>query len=196
VVSEVPRIEAHVEAAEKIVLYGTLGLAWLRQGNLEQARRMATQTLQVLKSIKPVTFFLYPGIIAMNEVHLTLWERSAENSPEREQLMKEARDGIQILRTFAMILPFARAFAWMGGGSEAWLSGRHTAARHAWVRALAEAKQHKMPFEEAYARLELGRHLDPQDPNRKSHLLKARTLFSELEMPDELARVQAELDRG
>jgi hypothetical protein len=36
----------------------------------------ATKTLQVLQSIKPVTFFLYPGIIAMNEVLLTLWERS------------------------------------------------------------------------------------------------------------------------
>jgi eukaryotic-like serine/threonine-protein kinase len=196
VVSEVPRIEANVEAAEKIVLYGTLGLAWLRQGNLQQARRMATQTLQVLQSIKPVTFFLYPGIIAMNEVHLTLWERSAENAPEREQLMKEARDGIQILRTFSLLLPFARSFAWLSGGTEAWLSGRHAAARHAWLRALEEAKEHKLPFEEGYARLELARHMDLQDPHRRPHLLKARALFSELEMPDETARVQAELDRG
>ncbi|WP_224242620.1 ATP-binding protein [Hyalangium gracile] len=194
--AELPRIEANVDVASKIVLYGTLALAWLRQENVEKARQLATQTLQVLQSIKPVTFFLYPGIIAMNEVHLTLWERSAPGSAEREQLMKEARAGIQILRTFALLLPFARSFSWLCRGSEAWLSGRHAVARHAWQRALAEAEAHKMPFEEGRARYELGRHMDLQDPNRRTHLLKARGLFSELGMPDEIARVQAELDRG
>jgi hypothetical protein len=53
-----------------------------------------------------------------------------------------------------------------------------------------------MPFEEGRARYELGRHLDLQDPTRRPHLLRARALFSELHMPDEIARVQAELDRG
>ncbi|MBN1210766.1 MAG: AAA family ATPase [Myxococcaceae bacterium] len=194
--AELERIEANVDVSSKIVLYGTLALAWLRQGNGENARRLATQTLQVLQSIKPVTFFLYPGIIAMNEVLLTLWERSAGSAPEQERLMQEARAGIQILRTFALILPFARSFSWLCRGSEAWLSGRQAAARQAWIRALEEAKQHKMPVEEALARCELGRHLDLQDPSRRTHLLRARALFAELKMPDELARVQAELDRG
>jgi serine/threonine protein kinase/tetratricopeptide (TPR) repeat protein len=194
--SEMAQIEAHVDVASKIVFYGTLALAWLRQGNTEQAHRLATQTLQVLQSIKPVTFFLYPGIIAMNEVFLTLWERSAASSPEREQLAKQARAGIQILRTFAMILPFARSFSRLCRGSEAWLSGRPAVARQAWLQALVEAENHKMPFEEGRARYELGRHLDLQDPTRRPHLLRARALFSELHMPDEIARVQAELDRG
>jgi tetratricopeptide (TPR) repeat protein len=194
--SEMAQIEAHVDVASKIVFYGTLALAWLRQGNSEQAHRLATQTLQVLQSIKPVTFFLYPGIIAMNEVFLTLWERSAANTPEREQLAKQARAGIQILRTFAMILPFARSSSRLYRGSEAWLSGRPAVARQAWLQALAEAENHKMPFEEGRARYELGRHLDLQDPTRRPHLLRARALFSELHMPDEIARVQAELDRG
>jgi serine/threonine protein kinase/tetratricopeptide (TPR) repeat protein len=194
--SEMTRIEANVDVASKIVFYGTLALAWLRQGNLEQAHRVATQTLQVLQSIKPVTFFLYPGIIAMNEVLLTLWERSGANTPEREQLAKEARAGIQILRTFALILPFARSFSQLCRGLEARLSGRPAAARQAWLQALTEAEHHKLPFEEGRARYELGRHLDLQDPTRRSHLMKARALFSQLHMPDELARVQAELDRG
>jgi hypothetical protein len=194
--SEMARIEANVDVASKIVFYGTLALAWLRQGNTEQAHKVATQTLQVLHSIKPVTFFLYPGIIAMNEVLLTLWERSAANSPEREQLAKEARAGIQIQRTFALILPFARSFSQLCRGLEASLSGRPAAARQAWLQALSEAEHHKLPFEEGRARYELGRHLDLQDPTRRSHLLKARALFSQLQMPDELARVQAELDRG
>ena len=194
--SEMASIEAHVDVSSKIVFYGTLALAWLREGNAEQAYRQATQTLQVLQSIKPVTFFLYPGIIAMNEVLLTLWERSAANTPGREQLAKESRAGIQILRTFAMILPFARSFSQLCRGSEAWLSGRPAAARQAWLQALAEAERHKMPFEEGRARYELGRHLDLQDPTRRSHLLKARALFSELHMPDEIARVQAKLDGG
>ncbi len=194
--SELARIEANVDVASKIVLYGTLALAWLRQGNVERARRLASQTLEVLRSIKPVTFFLYPGIIAMNEVHLTLWERSAEGSPEREQLSKEARAGMQILRTFALLLPFARSFSWLCRGSEARLSGRLAVARHAWLQALVEAEKLKMPFEEGRAHFELGRHLDLQDPNRRTHLVRARALFTELGMPDEIARVQVELDRG
>jgi eukaryotic-like serine/threonine-protein kinase len=190
------RIEANVDVASKIVIYGTLALAWLRQGNIEQARKVADQTLQVLQSIKPVTFFLYPGIIAMNEVHLTLWERSAEGSTEREQRMKQARAGIQILRTFALLMPFARSFSWLCRGSEAQLSGRPAVARHAWQQALTEAERHKMPFEQGRALFELGRHMDLHDPNRLTHLVKARGLFTELGTPDEIARVQAELDRG
>jgi serine/threonine protein kinase/tetratricopeptide (TPR) repeat protein len=192
--SELARIEAHVDVASKIVLYGTLALAWLREGNTEQAHRLATQTLQVLQSIKPVTFFLYPGIIAMNEVLLTLWERSAPGSAEREQLTKETRAGIQILRTFAMILPFARSSSWLCRAGEAQLSGRPAAARHARLQALAEARAHKMPYEEGRALFELGRHLDPQDLNRRPHLLKARGLFSELRMPHDVSQAEAELE--
>ncbi|WP_224360975.1 serine/threonine-protein kinase [Hyalangium versicolor] len=194
--AEMTRIEANVDIASRIVLYGTIALAWLRQGNVDQARQLATKALQVLQSIKPFAFFLYPGIIAMNEVLLTLWERSAAGSPEREQLMKEAQAGIQILRTFARVLPLGRSFSWLCRGSETWLSGHPAEARHAWAKALAEAERLKMPFEEGLARFELGRHMDLQEPNRRTQLIKARGIFSELGMPDELARVQTELDRG
>jgi serine/threonine protein kinase/tetratricopeptide (TPR) repeat protein len=194
---ELAGIEANAEASEKIVAYGTLALAYLRLGNTEQALRTAARTLEVLRSINPVTFFLYPGIIAMVEVYLTLWEQASSRAPtESEPLKKEARAAIQILRAFARILPIARPYAQLARGSEAWLSGRAAAATEAWRMALAEAEQLEMPFEQARARFELGRHLGQQEPARRDHLLRARAIFSELGAVDDVARVQAELDRA
>jgi hypothetical protein len=41
-----------------------------------------------------------------------------------------------------------------------WLSGRHGAARRAWLSSLAAAEALAMPYEAARARYELGVHLD------------------------------------
>jgi hypothetical protein len=190
---ELPGIDANAEASEKIVAFGTLALAHLRLGDTEQALRTAARTLEVLRAIKPVTFFLYPGIIAMVEVYLTLWEQA---STEREPLRKEARAAIKILRAFAQILPIARPYAQLARGSEAWLSGRESVANDAWRAGLAEAERLAMPFEQARARFELGRHLGLQEPARREHLLRAKALFAELGAVDDVARVQAELDRA
>jgi tetratricopeptide (TPR) repeat protein len=193
---ELAEIEANVEASEKIVAYGTLALAHLRLGNTQQALRTAAKTLEVLRSINPVTFFLYPGIIAMVEVYLTLWEQASTTAAaEHESLKKESRAAIQILRTFARIVPIARPYAQLARGNEAWLSGRGAAAMHAWGTALAEAEQLKMPFEQARARYELGRHLGLQEPARREHLLRARALFSEMGAIDDVEKIQTELDR-
>jgi serine/threonine protein kinase/tetratricopeptide (TPR) repeat protein len=193
---ELPEIDANAEASEKIVAYGTLALAHLRLGDSAQALSTAARTLELLRSIKPVTFFLYPGIIAMVEVYLTLWEQaSTQGSAERESLRKDARAAIQILRTFARILPIAKPYAQLARGGEAWLLGRASVAKEAWRAALAEAEKLAMPFEQARARFELGRHLSPQEPSRQEHLLRAKALFSELGAVDDLAMTQAELDR-
>jgi serine/threonine protein kinase/tetratricopeptide (TPR) repeat protein len=194
---ELAGIEANAEASEKIVAYGTFALAHLRLGNTGQALRMAARTLEVLRSIKPVTFFLYPGIIAMVEVYLTLWEQASTTaSAEHEVLKKEAGAAIRILRTFAQIVPIARPYAQLARGNEAWLSGRGAAAMHAWSTALAEAEQLAMPFEQARARFELGRHLGLQEPSRRELLLRAKALFAEMGAVDDVARVQTELDRA
>jgi hypothetical protein len=194
---ELPGIDANAEASEKIVAFGTLALAHLRLGGTDQALRTAARTLEVLRSIKPVTFFLYPGIIAMVEVYLTLWEQaSTQASAGFESLRKEARAAIKILRTFAQILPIAKPYAQLARGSEAWLSGRASVANDAWRAGLAEAERLAMPFEQARARYELGRHLGLQESARREHLLRAKALFAELGAVDDLARVQTELDRA
>jgi hypothetical protein len=66
---------------------------------------------------------------------------------------------------------------------------------HAWSTALAEAERLAMPFEQARARYELGRHLGLQETARREHLLRAKALFSEMGAVDDVAKVQAELDR-
>jgi hypothetical protein len=69
-------------------------------------------------------------------------------------------------------------------------------ANDAWRAGLAEAERLAMPFEQARARFELGRHLGLQEPARREHLLRAKALFAELGAVDDVARVQAELDRA
>jgi tetratricopeptide (TPR) repeat protein len=193
---ELPWLEKSAGASERIQGCGALALAFLRQGDTARARELAGRTLEIMRSIKPVAYWLYTGITSVAEVYFTLWEQgTALPAAERDALARDAQAARRTLDTFAKVFVFAQPFASLCRGSEAWLLGRPVEARRAWEEARTSAERLGVPFEEGRARFELGRHLELEDPTRRSHLLRAREIFSSLSAADDLARVQAELDR-
>ncbi|HMA36332.1 MAG TPA: hypothetical protein VKY74_17880, partial [Chloroflexia bacterium] len=101
----------------------------------------------------------------------------------------EARAAGRMLRQFARQFPVGEPRAQLCAGGLAWLDGRPGAARAAWRRSLAAARRRAMPYDQALAHYELGRHA--RGPAWRRHLTRARTLFASLGAAYDVARVQA-----
>jgi hypothetical protein len=191
-----PWYESHASAGEKILLYGTLALALLHGGQRERALDVAARGLALMEGMRPVNGLIFGGGCMVTEVYLMEWERVPGGQAVGAQEVKRAAgDACKFPRAFARAFAFAEPFSLLCSGQEAWLSGRTEAAWRTWRRCAERAVELAMPYEEGRARLELGRHLAPDAPERQTHLLRARELFQRLEAAVDLARTEAELAR-
>ena len=189
-----PWMDQHGGSAEAILAYGPLALAHLRRGDREAARRAANRVLDIIRATKPIAHWNQIGLGATAEVFLHLWETAATTA-ERESMAWAARQAVDGLRAFARVFPFGQPFALLWQGSEEWLLGRRDTALGTWQRAITEAERLTMPYEEARARIELGRRLAPDDLARKNHLNRACELLAELKAVDDLAVARAVIRR-
>jgi tetratricopeptide (TPR) repeat protein len=178
---------------DRIIVDSTLALLRLREGNPRGAREAAEKALAKLSAGKPVAHFVYFGVMAVAEVLLTLWEHDGGVDAS---LADSARAARKAVTAFAKVFPFGRPAALLWRGNEAWLSGNPPRAWELWRRCLTLAARKGTAYEEARARLELARHLPPEDPARRTHAERAVELFTRLGTRDELAWARAEAGRS
>jgi hypothetical protein len=192
-----PWFESHASATERILLYGALALALLHGGQRERALELAARGLALMRGMRPVNCLLFGGVGMITEVYLTEWERMAGGrAVGARELERAAAECCKSLRAYARAFSFGEPFSLLCNGQEVWLSGRSGVALRTWQRCAERAVELAMPYEEGRARLALGRHLAPEVPERKAHLLRARELFQRLEATVDLARAEAELARA
>jgi hypothetical protein len=86
--------------------------------------------------------------------------------------------------------PVGAPQAWLWDGLCAWLGGRRRRARRCWSKALSAAERLGMPHDQAQAHYEIGRHAEPGDPVRQTHLGLARDLFARLGAAHGLSRTE------
>ncbi len=167
-----------------ILCYGHLALARLRLGDRSAAEAAAEQASEQIGPHARVTASLALwGYTSTAEARLGLWRQAIADGESDEQLKARARAarlacrGVRAMgRTFSMCRPDALRCA----GTLALLSGHRRRALRAWRRSLAAAEQLAMPYEQAQAHLELGRHLPASDPARRRHLDRAGEIFERL----------------
>jgi hypothetical protein len=94
------------------------------------------------------------------------------------------------MRRFASVFPAGRPRYTTLEGRRSWLLGRQGQAFRSWRRALAIATELSMDFEQGLAHNEIGRHLEPGDPDRVVHLEAARAIFQRLKAARVLAAVE------
>ena len=141
------------------VVQGVLASAYLRQGQFSQARQAATSASELLAPVSLPHFsaLIVYGHIA--EVHLSLWEKERTQKTRAEAEMKAlARGACQSLHRCARLFPVAQPRAWLWQGVYHWLDGKPILARQAWHTSLAAAQRLAMPYDEALAFREMGRH--------------------------------------
>ncbi|MBI3797077.1 MAG: tetratricopeptide repeat protein, partial [Deltaproteobacteria bacterium] len=160
---------------QKIEVSGLLSVAHLRRAEFDQALELAQQAISLTGKSSPSAYHTFSGYAGPAEVYLTLWEAQYP----LPSLANFAAKACKILNRFARIFPIGKPRFWLSQGRYYWLSGKPSQARKAWQKGLALATQLAMPYEQALAHYEIGRHLDKTDPDRQQHLGRAGEILTQ-----------------
>jgi tetratricopeptide (TPR) repeat protein len=161
--------------AERIYGYGLAAWVHYRLGNKEKALQQAEMANRISAGVKPLSFYCVAGYGGAADTLLALWE-SSSTVGIREQAIRACK----LLRGFAAIFPIGQARADRCDGLRLWLSGKPDQAHKYWQRSAVTAQKMRMPYDEALAYYEIGRHLPETDPNRQIYLQKAKAIFKQL----------------
>jgi class 3 adenylate cyclase/tetratricopeptide (TPR) repeat protein len=161
-------------------VYGFLAVAYLRCDQIVVARQAAKTAGQMIANVSPTSYYSLDAYAYAAEVYLALWEAGDMSMSEREATQELARQACRALHKHARVFPMGQPAAWLCQGSYDWLSHKPASAQALWHKSLAAARQLSMPFEEALALYEIGRHLKPDDPARRKYLSDASYLFTML----------------
>jgi predicted ATPase/DNA-binding SARP family transcriptional activator len=165
----------HVAAARFHLAAGRTPDAW-------RETRTAADLAGPEPSFAPYTLEAHAGV---PEVSLALLELGEPPGTDPAEVRATAAAGLRRLRRYARRFPMARPRALACLAWSHRLQGRPAAASRAWARALREADRLVMPWEQASAHQELGRHLRPDERSPlgltgAEHLDRARSAFEAL----------------
>ena len=105
---------------------------------------------------------------------------SAAPPYERAAFEKLADQAVRGAEAYAKVFPIGLPFSLLWRGLRLKLAGQPDKARRVWERCHAEAVRMNLPYEEGRALLEMGRHLPPGHPERRSLIGRASAIFTEL----------------
>jgi class 3 adenylate cyclase/tetratricopeptide (TPR) repeat protein len=182
---------AIVEDADTLtvpVIHGTRSQVELRQGRLVEARASAERALETIGGT-PIFIYL-AGFAGLLDTLLEL--RAAEgdrDSSDARELSTLSSEGLQKMRRFARVLPFARPKYWLFRGRSEQLRGRTKKARRAFDKGLTLAVRSGFTWDEGLLHLELARALDSDDPALARHLAEAAQSFEKVGSRHDLDRV-------
>jgi predicted ATPase/DNA-binding SARP family transcriptional activator len=164
-------------AAERLRVHAGLGQVHLRAGRDDEAAAAVGAALADAAQAGMLRMWLGEALASVAEVALELEEHGHPPSA--------GAGACEVLRGFAERCPVAAAKALRADGLRLWLAGRRPRAVRAWRRSLDTARRLDLPYDEAMAHLELGRHLrapetTPGGWGRDEHLARSRELFEAL----------------
>ena len=156
---------------------------------------LSQSTAQYIQQSSIIPFYAIEGYAGAAEVCLMLWENGYLQAGEGA---KAAGRAVKNMRSFGRLFPIGQPRSWLYQGLYHWLDRKPTKAHKAWQKSLEHAKKLSMPYEQALAHFEMGRHLSERmtpanDDERQAHLIQARDIFTELNAASDLARVEAAL---
>jgi class 3 adenylate cyclase len=158
------------------VTYGMLASIYVRQGRFNQARQAATTANALLANVPlPVyTHGVTYGHLA--EVYLALWEQDQNTTISEFKAL--AQQACRSLHKLMRLYPAGQPSTWRWQGLYDWLDAKPGRARRAWQKSLAAAQKLAMPYDEALAYYEIGRHATADE--QTSHLARANEIFGQL----------------
>jgi len=180
--------EPDVHDELRIKYYGLAALLLHALGEQSQAIGASEEAMRLTASLRPTYFATFLGYAGPAQVFLDLWEGGHGGRYAQAQ----SAEALALLVRYAKVFPIGRPRHATLAGRQAWLAGKHSAALDSWRRAIGLAERLNMPYEQALAHHEIGRHLPPADAQRIAHLGAARELYSRLEAAEPLARLEPE----
>jgi hypothetical protein len=178
---------ANLASFRMLAVYGMLAQTYLRQGEFELAEEAANKAAPFLGQAWALQ---YEGISGVTETFLALWEKYGNSGPQYRESVQRA---LPYIRKYVRVHWFCKPRAARYQGLYHWLSNKPRRAFRAWNQSLRHAQHMGMPFEEARAYYELGRHLAINDSRRAEYLNSARAIFQRLEIPYYIGLIDREL---
>ncbi len=184
---------AIIDEALRIDRYALLALVNFRLDDRVAAIAAAEQAAALLRQTSPLSYLSLPGYAALAEVWLAMWESRRDAAPAPSKRRPPA--SLPLAARLRPGFPGGRARALLWQGLFEWLSGRPYLARQQWQQAIAAAIALGMPYDEALARYQLGRHLPIDDPARQEQLTWASQIFTQLGAGYDLSLTRSALTR-
>ncbi|HEY4689869.1 MAG TPA: AAA family ATPase, partial [Anaerolineae bacterium] len=175
----------------KISAWSFLAGAYLRQGDLPAARQAADAASQIVAETRASARQLSLAFDYLAEVYIALW--ASESSPGDRKRFEDAAQ--RISRALLATQRPGQTRAWRCRGLYEWQAGRPAQAHRAWQKSLSIASGLRMPYEQAQAHYEIGRHLPTTDPARREHLRHAREIFARIGAAYDLALTEKALEQ-
>lgn len=181
-----------IGVGEKIWHQGMLARVYWLQGKVELAAQAAERTAKLTAKAMPVNFYALEGYSSQAEVTLQI----LESATELKQARQSAQQSIKAMDKFARVFPLGQPRALIWKGLYHWLTGRTGQAYSLWGDALSVAQKRGMPYDQALAHYEMGRHLNVDDPGRHQHLQQALEIFDRLGAVCERSKARLALERS
>ena len=169
-------------------LYGTLSLAYFRNGKFDRALENALAHEQ--NATPPSTSSIISYYCAILDATLGLYEgvqagQIQLNDTARTQLRQLVARIPKSLKTMQN-LPVNQAGVWLYKGAYDHLNGKPKEAINDWQKSLKFAERFHQPYELARASYELGRHMNVNASARREYLDSACSIFERLGCTREL----------
>jgi tetratricopeptide (TPR) repeat protein len=167
--------------ADIIRYFGVLAQAHLHRGGFDQAFEAAQAGLRMIRQKPFAGSWTMEGYAGVAETFLSLLEMNAANQyhAKQNELMVNTNEACQAMRAFSRIFSIAQPRAWLCLGWYDWIAGKDSNANRTWQKGLVLAGQLTMPYEQARAHYEIGRHLK-NAVEGKFHLEKAHDIYTNL----------------
>ena len=180
--------------------YSALGWAAYQKGNWQSALEAYNELKKRINDHFSPLPAAFEGFALIVLVPLALWEawvdpdhanlREAVNRPGSQGAWKrDAQMALRVFHSYAGHFPIARARTLLYQGLYHWLSDQHQDAQTSWLESLQAARKLDMPYDEALACLELGRHAVGEA--QKEYLEYASRIFTRCNSAFELKLTQA-----
>jgi len=192
ILEETPNLSSVIETNAQ------LGLACLRTGQDEKARKFADKALQLATGISPAVYSMDVGYSAIAEVFFEFWEQALQNPDgmaDSAQYKSLAEKAIKLLRAFKNVFPIGQPSLFYFTGWHEWLSGKQTQAVRTWNLGLDAAQKFRMLYEEGLIHMKLGAALVDDADLCKEHFDEAIRIFGEMDAVPMLRRARELSDR-
>lgn len=172
----------HADQGARIYAAGTLALARWHNGDHAGAVSLAHEVSALIQKSHraPAAYNVHAGYVACAEIALT--NLTIQPSADR---MRAAQQACQHLKAYARSFPVGKPAASFYEGLLAFANDKTAQAQRLWRRSADEAKRLNMPYEQARALLELGRHTT-FTAQASTVLTTAIQIFERLRTPLEL----------
>ena len=165
--------------AETMWSHSVLSLICSRANDLDGALRWVVPAVEMLRTTPQIAYWMQPALGALLETQYTLRRNQISGdglSMETEMLT------LKCLVAFASRQPLGQPLALLWQGIHARDNGKARKARSAFTRAVELATRYKMPYELAWAHMEIAR----GDSSESCSLVTAKRMFDDLACPYEI----------